>query len=115
MGCAGSKEAVDETNLADIKTNLAARTGADSPSNRNTTQSGYHSDVMGGTKHAFTEQLVLARHCCALATAALAAASFALAAATFALAATTVTTASLSTTPEPSPLPTLTATSCLGR
>ena len=98
MGCAGSKEAVDETNHKDIKTNVAAPTGAGAASNRNTTQSGYHSDVQGSTKHAFTEQLVLPRHCCALATAALAAATFAPAAATFALAATTVTTASLSTT-----------------
>ena len=98
MGCAGSKEAVDETNHKDIKTNVAAPTGAGAASNRNTTQSGYHSDVQGSTKHAFTEQLVLPRHCCALATAALAAATFAPAAATFALAATPVTTASLSTT-----------------
>ena len=64
MGCAGSKEAVDGTNHADIKTSVAAPTGAGDASNRNTTQSGYHSDVAGGTKHAFTEQLVLARHCC---------------------------------------------------
>lgn len=98
MGCAGSKEAVDETSHKDIETNVAAPTGAGAASNGSFTQSGYHSDVQGSTKHAFTEQLVLPRHCCALATAALAAATFAPAAATFALAATPVTTASLSTT-----------------
>ena len=62
MGCSGSKEAGDETNHADIKTNVANPDGTNVASER-TTQSGYHSDVASGAKHAFTEQLVLPRHC----------------------------------------------------
>ena len=63
MGCSGTKEARDETNHADIKTNVANPDGTNVASERTTTQSGYHSDVASGAKHAFTEQLVLPRHC----------------------------------------------------
>ena len=98
MGCSGSKEARDETNHTDIKTNVAAPGGTNVASERTTTHSGYHSDVASGAKHAFTEQLVHPRHRRPCPCPVLAAVTFSLAAATFALAAAAVTTASLATT-----------------
>eukprot|EP00964_Phaeocystis_antarctica_P117444 scaffold81283_cov34-Phaeocystis_antarctica.AAC.1 len=98
MGCSGSKEARDETNHTDIKTNVAAPGGTNVASERTTTHSGYHSDVASGAKHAFTEQLVLPRQRRFCPRPRPRRRYFALAAATFALAAPTVTTASLATT-----------------
>ena len=61
MGCSGSKEAVSETNHADINASVGASGGAAAGAGATSggkTHAGFRSDVATGTKHAFTEQLV---------------------------------------------------------